>query len=343
MIKKIGLITGGGDSPGINAAIRAIVVKATQEGYEVLGIRCGWRGLIEDDLVKLELKDVEGIINTGGTIIGTSRTNPFKIEGGEKAILRTIKKHGIDAIIAIGGDDTLRVAHKLNSIGVPAVGVPQTIDNDLCGTDYCIGFDSAVCIVTDAIDRLQTTAASHGRIIVVEVMGRDAGWLTLIPGIAGAANVILVPEDTYDYQNIVDMIEERMRRGKNSAIIAVAEGSTPNEVKTQISETYDVDAFGHIRLGGIAGLLAEELEKRTKLEIRSMNLGHLQRGGNPSPMDRYYSTRLGLKAVELIKEKKFDMMASVQGQEISATPLEAATCEVKKLSTELIEISKIFG
>ncbi|MCL5986132.1 MAG: 6-phosphofructokinase [Actinobacteria bacterium] len=343
MIKKIGLITGGGDSPGINAAIRAIVIKGIQEGYEILGIRCGWRGLIEDDVVKLELKDVEGIINTGGTIIGTSRTNPFKIEGGEKALFRTIKKHGIDAIIAIGGDDTLRVAHKLNPLGIPAVGIPQTIDNDLCGTDYCIGFDSAVCIVTDAIDKLQTTAASHRRIIVVEIMGRDSGWLTLIPGIAAAADIILVPEDIYDYQSIVERIQERIKRGKQFAIIAVAEGSTPNEVKTQISETYDVDAFGHIRLGGIANLLAEELEKRIKLEIRSMNLGHLQRGGNPSPMDRYYATRLGLKAVELVKEKKFDMMTSVQGNEISAVPLEAAICEVKKVSAELIEISKTFG
>ena len=341
MMKKVGLVTGGGDSPGINAAIRAIVIKSTQEGYEVLGIRCGWRGLIEDDIVKLELKDVDGIINTGGTIIGTSRTNPFKIDGGEKAILHTIKKHGIDAIIAIGGDDTLRVTHKLNSIGVPAVGIPQTIDNDLCGTDYCIGFDSAVGIVTDALNKLQTTAASHRRVIIVEIMGRDSGWLTIIPGIAAAADVILIPEEPYDYQSIIKRIEEKTKNGKQFAIIAVAEGSTPNKVNAQISETYEVDAFGHVRLGGIANLLAEELGKNIKMEIRSMNLGHLQRGGNPSPMDRYYATRFGLKAVELIKDKKFDMMTSVQCNEISAIPLEAAICEVKKVNPELIEISKM--
>lgn len=341
-MKKIGVLSGGGDSPAINAAIRAVVRKSLALGYEVWGIKDGWRGLLEGNLEKLTLDSVSGIIFQGGTILGTSRTNPFKREDGPQKIEENVKRFQLDAIIAMGGDDTLGVAHKLNKMGIPAVGVPQTIDNDLCGTDYAIGFDSALSMVTDAIDKLHTTACSHHRVMVVEIMGRDAGWLALLAGLAGGADVILIPEVKFNYDDICRRIEERRQRGKQFSIIAVAEGAAPEEIGAQVTQKASVDAFGHVRLGGISSVIAEEIEKRTGYETRATILGHLQRGGTPTAYDRIMATRLGVKAVDLVHNGQFDRMACVKGNQIDSVPLEEAVAKVKPVDMELFETAKLF-
>lgn len=341
MIKKIGVLSGGGDSPAINAAIRAIYLKASQYGYKVIGIKNGWEGLVKGNIVELDRESVSGILGEGGTIIGTSRTNPFKIENGVEKVKENIKKFELDAIITIGGDDTNGVITRLAQYGIKGVGVPQTIDNDIAHSDYAIGSDSALEVVTDCLDKLHTTASSHSRIMIVEIMGRDAGWLALNGGIAGGADVILIPEVAFDYDEIVNVIEKRKERGKDFTIIAVAEGAKPAEGEEQVTASGAIDSFGHVQLGGIGNVIAREIEKRTGYGTRVVILGHLQRGGRPSAFDRIVATRLGAKAVELVHEGQFGQMAVMENGAITSVPLEKAIKEEKPMDQELYELSKL--
>ncbi|MCK9602852.1 MAG: 6-phosphofructokinase, partial [Candidatus Omnitrophica bacterium] len=302
---RLGILTGGGDCPGLNPVIRAVVRKGFNEGYEVIGIKNGWKGLIEKDTLNLDLKTVSGILPKGGTILGTSRTNPFKKEGDLKKVKKNFKALKLDALIAVGGEDTLGVAAKLIKIGIKnVVGVPKTIDNDLSCTDYTFGFDTAINIATECIDRLHTTAESHHRIMVVEVMGRHAGWIAIEAGIAGGADVILIPELPIDIEEVCRLIKRRHQRGKTFSIVVVAEGAQFGD-KSLITKEEKLDAFGHVRLGGIGETLAQIIEKKTGYETRVSVLGHIQRGGSPTAFDRVLGTRFGVKAVELVKEKKF--------------------------------------
>ena len=341
MIKKIGVLSGGGDSPAINAAIRAIYLKASQYGYKVIGIKNGWEGLVKGNIVELDRESVSGILGEGGTIIGTSRTNPFKIENGVEKVKENIKKFELDAIITIGGDDTNGVIARLTQYGIKGVGVPQTIDNDIAHSDYAIGSGSALEVVTDCLDKLHTTASSHSRIMIVEIMGRDSGWLALSGGIAGGADVILIPEVAFDYDEIVNVIEKRRERGKDFTIIAVAEGAKPAEGEEQVTASGAIDSFGHVQLGGIGNVIAREIEKRTGYGTRVVILGHLQRGGRPSAFDRIVATRLGAKAVELVHEGQFGQMAVMENGAITSVPLEKAIKEEKPMDQELYELSKL--
>ncbi|MFZ3106125.1 MAG: ATP-dependent 6-phosphofructokinase [Candidatus Hydromicrobium sp.] len=341
MIKKIGVLSGGGDSPAINAAIRAIYLKASQYGYKVIGIKNGWEGLVKGNIVELDRESVSGILGEGGTIIGTSRTNPFKIENGVEKVKENIKKFELDAIITIGGDDTNGVITRLTQYGIKGVGVPQTVDNDIAHSDYAIGSDSALEVVTDCLDKLHTTASSHSRIMIVEIMGRDSGWLALSGGIAGGADVILIPEVAFDYDEIVNVIEKRKERGKDFTIIAVAEGAKPAEGEEQVTASGAIDSFGHVQLGGIGNVIAREIEKRTGYGTRVVILGHLQRGGRPSAFDRIVATRLGAKAVELVHEGQFGQMAVMENGAITSVPLEKAIKEEKPMDQELYELSKL--
>ena len=343
MIKRIGVLTGGGDSPAINAAIRAIFIRAQHYGYTVVGIRNGWEGLVKGNAVDLERKDVTGILAIGGTIIGSSRTNPFKIENGVENVKANIAKFALDAIITIGGDDTNGVMFKLNKqYGVKGVGIPQTIDNDIAYSDYSIGFDSSLEIVTNAIDALHTTAFSHNRVMIVEVMGRDAGWLALCGGIAGGADVILIPEVGFDYDEIVNVLKARKERGATSSMIVVAEGAKPANCEGPICASDALDNFGHVQLGGIGKTIADELEKRTGFECRVTVLGHLQRGGKPTAFDRLLGTRLGATAVDFISEGKFGNLVVMNNGKIIAVPLEKALTERKPMDLDLYELSKLF-
>jgi len=341
MIKKIGVLTGGGDSPAINAAFRAIYAKASEYGYKVIGILDGWEGLIKGKTVEMDRELVSGILAEGGTIIGTSRTNPFKIENGVEKVKDNIKKLELDAIIAIGGDDTNGVITKLTQYGVKGVGIPQTIDNDINYSDHAIGSGSALEIVTDCLDKLHTTASSHHRIMIVEIMGRDSGWLTLNGGIAGGADIILIPEVAFSYDEIVDVIEKRRKRGVDFTIIAVAEGAKPAEGKDQVTASDELDAFGHVKLGGIGSVIADEIEKRTGYSTRAIVLGHLQRGGRPTGFDRVIATMLGVKAVELVHEGKFGQLAVMNNGKITSVSLEEAFKKTKPIDKELYELSKL--
>ncbi len=340
---KIGLLTGGGDSPATNAAIRAVVKRAEKEGHTVLGIKKGWAGVIDKEAEVLTRDDVSGIINKGGTILGTSRTNPFKMDNGIKLAVEGVKALEIDAICAIGGDDTLGVAHKLNNLENPihAIGIPQTIDNDIAGTDYAIGFDSALAIATDAIDKLHTTAESHRRVMIVEVMGRDAGHIALEAGLAGGADVILVPDEDFDIKEVGARIKKRTDMGKTFSIVVVAEGAKPKGVDEQVVKSGKKDMFGHVMLGGIGEYLSQELTDLTDLEIRVTNLGHLQRGGAPTSFDRLVATRFGLRAVELINEEKWDYMVCLSGGKVTEIPLEEAL-KTKPIDLDLLELSRVF-
>lgn len=341
MAGKIGILTGGGDCPGLNPVIRAVVRKAINEGYEVIGIKNGWKGLIENDTQILNLAQTSGILPKGGTILGTSRTNPYKKEGAVQKLIDNYKTLGLDALIAVGGEDTLGAATKLSKEGINVVGVPKTIDNDLSATDYTFGFDTAINIATECIDRLHTTAESHHRIIVAEVMGRHAGWIALESGIAGGADVILIPEIPIDMEEVCSIIKKRHNRGKTFSIVVVAEGAHFKEGDVILQEQ-KIDEFGHVRLGGIGEILGAEIEKRTGYETRVSVLGHIQRGGTPSAFDRVLGTRFGVKAVELIKEKKFGYMAALSGNKIIAVPLEKAIGALKTVDPEYYEIAKIF-
>lgn len=340
MGKKVAILTGGGDCPGINPVIRAIVRKGLNEGYEILGIKNGWKGLIEKDVVPLDLNSVSGILPKGGTILGTSRTNPYKDKKDVDKVKENFKALKIEVLIAIGGEDTLGVANRLYKEGLNIVGVPKTIDNDLSATDRTFGFDTAVNIATEAIDRIHTTAESHHRVMVVEVMGRHSGWIGLEAGIAGGADAILIPEFPIDIDEICTLIKKRYNRGKNFSILVVAEGAKFKE--EQVLQEKELDAFGHVRLGGIGQVLSKEIEKRTGFETRVTVLGHIQRGGTPTAYDRVLATRYGVKAMELVIEGKFGQMVSLQGNEIISVPLEKAVGTLKTVPVELYNIAKIF-
>jgi len=334
---KIGVLTGGGDCPGLNAVIRAVVRKGTfHYEDEFVGFMEGWRGLLEDKTMELDLATVGGILPRGGTILRTSRTNPAKREDGLQRCAETLKKHGCEALIAIGGDDTLSVAKKLFDKGVKVVGVPKTIDNDLAGTDFTFGFDTAVDVATEAIDRVHTTAEAHNRVIVVEVMGRDSGWIATYSGIAGGADVILIPEVPFDIDQVAETIRQRHARGRYFSIVVAAEGAKfagGNETLPAAG----LDEFGHARLGGIGSVLAQEIEKRTGFESRSVVLGHIQRGGSPSAFDRVLATRYGLGAIDMVHRGEFGQMAALRGNKIISIPLAEAIASNRKVDKEILD------
>jgi phosphofructokinase-like protein len=340
---KVGILSGGGDAPGINAVLRAIVRKAIQDyGYETLGIKDGWRGLVEGEFIPLDLKDLAGMLPRGGSILGTSRTNPFKSEDGAERILRNVSEHGIGAVIAIGGEDTLGVAYKLYEMGLPIVGVPKTIDNDLVGTDYTLGFQTAVAIACEALDRLQTTAEAHHRVMILEVMGRHAGWIALEAGIAGGADVILIPEKPFNVEEVCEYIRQRKKRGRNFSLIVVAEGAKPKGGQ-EIVYSSGVDEFGHARLGGVAYYIGKEIEKRFEnIDNRAVVLGHLQRGGSPTAFDRILATRFGIAVIDLVHEGKFGQMVAVQGNTIVSAPLKDIVGKRKTVDLKLYEIATTF-
>jgi 6-phosphofructokinase 1 len=340
---RIGILTGGGDCPGLNAVIRAVTRRALDRDCEVVGVLHGWRGLIEGAQRPLSFADISGILPRGGTILKTSRTNPYSIENGVERALAGLAK--MDALVAIGGEDTLGVAARLHAEHqAPIVGVPKTIDNDLSGTDSTFGFDTALSIATEAIDRLHSTAESHDRVMVCEVMGRHAGWIALRSGMAGGADVILIPEQPLTVERCCDLIRRRHDRGKDFSIVVVSEGWQLQfeSGDSRVVAAADTDAFGHARLGGIGGLLAAEIEARTGFETRVTTLGHVQRGGSPTAHDRVLATRFGLKAADLVLEGKFGMMASLRGDEIVAVPIADAVAELKTVPPELYRQAEAF-
>jgi 6-phosphofructokinase 1 len=341
-MKKIGVLTGGGDCPGLNAVIRAVVRKAGRYNWTVIGIRNGWKGLIERDMIPLTDKHVSGILPKGGTILGTSRTNPFKDQQMIDAALSNIKKFRLDALVAIGGEDTLGVALKFSKCGIPIIGVPKTIDNDLSGTDYTFGFDTAISIVTEAIDRLHTTAESHHRVIVVEVMGRHAGWIATIAGIAGGADEILIPEIPFDIDQVIRNLKERYDSGKTFSIVVISEGAKPKGIDKVTTISQETDEFGHVRLGGIGNYLGNEIAKRIDVDTRVTVLGHVQRGGTPTAYDRVLATRFGVAAVDAIKNQEYGKMVALRGNKIVTVLLEEAVQELKTVDLELYDIAKVF-
>ncbi|MBA2691692.1 MAG: ATP-dependent 6-phosphofructokinase [Rubrobacter sp.] len=344
-VKRVGMLTGGGDAPGLNGVIRAVTMKCVNDyGYEVVGIKRGWKGLLEpeeDSIQNLSVKDVRYILQEGGTVLGSSRTNPYKNEGDAEKVVKQMEEFGIDALVAIGGDDTLGVAKRLNDdFGTQIIGCPKTIDNDLSATDTTFGYDTAVAIATDAIDKLRTTAKSHERILVVEVMGRHAGWITYGAGLASAANVTLIPEVEPDLDEITEIFKKRAENGEKWGLVAVSEGVTfSSDFVTQNAEK---DEFGHVRLGGVAEGLAAELKERTGIDTRHVVLGHLQRGGTPTANDRILSTRYGVRAAEAVKNAEWGKMVALRGNDIVTVPLGEATDETKVVPRELYELLKSF-
>jgi phosphofructokinase-like protein len=339
---RVGVLTGGGDCPGLNAVIRAVVRKGVKEhGFELVGYRDGWRGPLEGHSMELGVPEVRGILPRGGTILGSSRTNPFKIEGGVEQIKANLEADGVEALVAIGGEDTLGVATKLADLGVQVVGVPKTIDNDLSGTDFTFGFDTAVNIATEAIDRLHTTAESHHRVLVVEVMGRHAGWIALHSGIAGGANIVLIPEMPFDIEEVCALVESRFE-SKYAPILVVAEGAVPREGGDMTLVSGEKDSFGHVRLGGIGDRLASEIEHRTGKEARAVVLGHIQRGGTPTAFDRWLATRFGLQAADAVAEGDFGKMMALRGTDIVRVPLIEGTGELKLVGPEEYAEAEVF-
>jgi phosphofructokinase-like protein len=339
---RIGMLTGGGDCPGLNAVIRAVVRKGEGiYGHEIVGFRHGWRGVIDDETMELTIGTTRGLIHRGGTILGTSRTNPYRSDDGEARVLDTLARERIDALIVIGGEDTLGVASRLDEHGVAVVGVPKTIDNDLGATDFTFGFHTAVQIASDAIDRLHTTAESHDRVIVVEVMGRHAGWIAIYSGMAGGADIVLVPEEPFDIADVCRRIEHRHHHGANFSIIVVAEGAQPKE-GTITLQSGEVDEFGHVRLGGISAVIREEIERLTGFETRVTVLGHVLRGGTPTAYDRVLATRFGIAAIDAIEDGAFGTMVALRGEKIEQVPLDDALRELKTVDTELLETASVF-
>jgi ATP-dependent phosphofructokinase / diphosphate-dependent phosphofructokinase len=332
---RVGLLTGGGDCPGLNAVIRAVVRRGERHyGDELVGFCDGWKGVVDGTTVALDVERCRGILPRGGTILGTSRTNPYKLDGGPERALENLRAQRIDALVAIGGEDTLGVANKLAGEGVSVVGVPKTIDNDLAGTEVTFGFETAVQIATDAIDRLHTTAESHNRVMVVEVMGRHAGWIATHAGIAGGAAEILIPEEPFDIDAVSDRLKHRHERGRFASIVVVSEGAVPEE-GTMVVQSGEVDQFGHARLGGIGSRVAEEIESRTGFETRVTILGHVQRGGTPTAFDRVLATRFGIAAIEAVHEGAFAQMVALQAGRIVRVPLEEAVSNPKTVDPDL--------
>src|ERR671918_1281244 len=347
MAKRVGVLTGGGDCPGLNAVIRAVTRRSLDRGYEVLGIRDGWRGLVEGRFQPLGSREISGILPRGGTILGTTRTNPYKSEAGVKRVLSNFEEQGLTALVVIGGEDTLGVAARLfEEEKLPVVGVPKTIDNDLSATDYTFGFDTAVFIATEAIDRLHTTAESHNRVMVVEVMGRHTGWIAVMSGIAGGADAVLIPEQPITVEDACDELRRRHERGKDFSIVVVSEGYEltygSGEKRQVAQEAAASDQFGHVRLGGVGDALAREIEERTGYETRVTVLGHVQRGGSPTPHDRVLATRYGLQAAELVLAGRFGRMAALHGDAIVEVPLRDAVAELKTVPREFYETATAF-
>lgn len=339
---RVGVLTGGGDCPGLNAVIRAVVRKGVrQHHFEFVGYRDGWRGPLEGLTMQLGIEQCRGILPRGGTILGSSRTNPFKLDNGVERIKDNLAKDGVDALIAIGGEDTLGVATKLADLGVNVVGVPKTIDNDLSGTDFTFGFDTAVNIATEAIDRLHTTAESHHRVLVVEVMGRHAGWIALHAGLAGGANIVLIPEQPFDIREVCDLVESRFE-SHYAPILVVSEGAVPREGGDMTLSSGELDDFGHVRLGGIGDRIAREIETRTGKEARAVVLGHIQRGGTPTAFDRWLATRFGLQAVDAVADGDFGKMMALRGTAIARVPLIEGTGELKLVSKEEYAEAQVF-
>ncbi len=343
---RIGILTGGGDCPGLNAVIRAVTRKGIQEGDNILGILHGWKGMVTGQHEELTLRAVSGLIHRGGTILHTSRTNPFKEKDGGQKVVATFKRLGLDALVAIGGEDTLGVAQRLFAEHqLPVVGVPKTIDNDLSGTDVTFGFDTAVSIATEAIDRLHTTAESHDRVMVLEVMGRHAGWIAVHSGMAGGADVILIPERPFDLDEVSESISARHARGKSFSIVVVAEGARLDVKNAEglVKQSEELDEFGHVRLGGIGHFLAKEIEERTGFETRVTVLGHVQRGGSPTAHDRVLATLFGVRAHDLVREGKFGMMAAIVNGRIGEVTLEESVKELKTVDMDLFDVAAIFS
>jgi 6-phosphofructokinase 1 len=338
---RVGILTGGGDCPGLNAVIRAVGRRLMTRGGDVVGVREGWKGLVEGLYEPLGPREISGLLPRGGTILGTTRTNPFKVDGGVERVLENFESAELDALVAIGGEDTLGVASRLHAENdFPVVGVPKTIDNDLSATDYTFGFDTAVWIATEAIDRLHTTAESHNRVMVVEVMGRHTGWIAVMSGIAGGADMILIPEQPVSIEDACKDLQHRHERGKDFSIVVVSEGY---ELEG-LNEAEDVDQFGHVRLSerGVGAMLAHEIESRTGYETRVTVLGHTQRGGSPTPRDRVLATRYGLKAADLVEEGKFGRMAALHGDDVVDVPLAEATATLKTVPPDWWEVARAF-
>jgi ATP-dependent phosphofructokinase / diphosphate-dependent phosphofructokinase len=341
LVPKLGVLTGGGDCPGLNAVIRAVARRSFQRRWDVVGVREGWRGLVDELFEPLGPREISGLLPRGGTILGTSRTNPYKLDGGVDRVLENLGRAELDALVAIGGEDTLGVAARLHGEHrLPVVGVPKTIDNDLSGTDYTFGFDTAVSIATEAIDRLHTTAESHNRVMVVEVMGRHTGWIAVMSGIAGGADMILIPEQPISIDDACADLRHRHERGKDFSIVVVSEGYELEGV----GEAGEVDQFGHTRLSqrGVGDALARQIEERTGFETRVTVLGHVQRGGSPTARDRVLATRFGLKAADLAHEKTFGRMAALQGDQVVDVSLVEATKELKTVPPEWYQVAKAF-
>jgi len=340
---NIGILTGGGDCPGLNAAIRAVTRRSIDSyGSTVVGIHNGWAGLINGETEPLSLYAVSGILHRGGTILGTSRTNPMKNGEDVARIKENIKKFELDAVVAIGGEDTLGAAAQLNEQGLPMVGLPKTIDNDIVGTEYTFGFDTAVSIATDAIDRLHTTAESHHRVMVIEVMGRHTGWIALNAGTAGGADCILIPEDPVEMSYICDLVKGRKQRGKTFSLVVVAEGFIPHDADKFVVQDEQLDEFGHVRLGGIGHLIGAQIENLTGIETRVTILGHIQRGGSPTPYDRVLATRYGVAAADLIHKGEFGRMVALQASRIESIPLSDIVGKIRNVDLDLYETAKVF-
>jgi ATP-dependent phosphofructokinase / diphosphate-dependent phosphofructokinase len=346
-VTRVGVLTGGGDCPGLNAVIRAVTRRLLTRGYEVIGVREGWRGLLDGRFVELGPREISGILPRGGTILGTTRTNPFTTEDGVSRTLANFESEQLGALVAIGGEDTLGVAARLHAEqAFPVVGVPKTIDNDLSATDYTFGFDTAVFIATEAIDRLHTTAESHNRVMVLEVMGRHTGWIAVMSGIAGGADVILIPEQPITVEEACAELKRRHNRGKDFSIVVVSEGYeltyASGETRQVAQAAPESDQFGHVRLGGVGDQLAREIEDRTGYETRVTVLGHVQRGGSPTPRDRVLATRYGLKAADLVHEEAWGTMAALQGDAIVSVPLADAVAELKTVPSHWYDVAKAF-
>ncbi len=337
---RIGILTGGGDCPGLNAVIRAIVRKGIfHYEDEFVGFLEGWRGVLENVTRPLDLEAVKGILPQGGTILRTSRTNPAKKENGLDLCIENLRKNKVDALIVLGGDDTQSVSEKLFERGVNVVAVPKTIDNDLSGTDLCFGFDTAVSIATEAIDRVHTTAEAHNRVIVVEVMGRDSGWIAIYSGVAGGADVILIPERPFSINEVAEVLTRRHARGRYFSIVVVAEGAKLADGESFAMERRKTDEFGHVRLGGIGNSLAAEIENRTGFETRAVVLGHIQRGGSPTAFDRMLATRYGIGAIDLVHEGRFGRMVALKGNDITSVPITDAIAKTRFVNQELIDVA----